>query len=177
MSKNTKFMVLNLDYELKDEERSDTAGKITPYSFVTRNLINIAFQQNYVSGMPDKTALIWRSIRRQLNSAIEDDKKDYMILSESDFNTIYDEVHKCNYLPPQASISPYLTDEVDKVKNRSGADNEALEAAALMLEKDATHEIEERGRESVIPSEGDVINKALKDVKETLKEVKEAKAS
>lgn len=170
MSKNTKLLVLELDYELKDAERSDDAGNITPYAAVTRNLINMAFQQNHqppvAQGMDNRTAKAWRSIRKQLDSAVDDDKKGYLLLAESDFDSIYEEVYKCKYMPAQALISPYLCDELDKVKHRSAADEEKLQEGTLKLEADVEHEMEKRDQEQLGSDEGgkDVVKRTLEEV-------------
>ncbi len=164
MSKNTKLLVLELDYELKDSERTDTAGKTIPYAQVSRNLINMAFQINHAQGMDSKTAKTWRSIRKQLESAI-DDGKNYVILSQSDSDAIYDEVYKCKYEPSQSMISPYLCDELDKVKNRSAADEDTLQEEILKLAEDIEHEMSERDRDQLIPdAKKDIVKKTLAEV-------------
>ncbi len=123
----TRLLQIEIDYELKDESRRDTDGKINPYSFLTRNLINIAFQQNHAQGMERKTRRVWRTIRKQLEQAIEVEKKDYVILSQSDFDQIYDEVTTCKFVPNNAVHAPYFEDELDKTKARSEADEERVQ--------------------------------------------------
>lgn len=165
MSNNTKLVILNLDYELKDTERSDGAGNITPYSNVTRNLINIAFQQNHTQGMDAKIARIWRSVRKQLDSAIDDEEKNWIIFAQSDFDSIYDEVYKCKYLPAQSIITPYLCDELDKVKHRGEIDEERLQRETLKLEDDIEHEMNKLDNEVLNMGKEDIIKKTLAEAK------------
>ena len=140
MGKGTKLLMLALDYKLQNGARKDAAGKINPYTFLTRNLINIAFQQNYAGGMPSNVSKSWRSIRIQLDAAIDDDKRDYVILSESDFDTVYKEVYDCKYIPGDSALAPYFYDELDCVKHRSGEDEEKVQSEMKEFEEKLAHE-------------------------------------
>jgi len=115
-----KLLLLDLDYEVDKEERTDPeTGRVNPYYNLSRLLINAAFQLNHAQGMDSNTSRAWRAIRTQMRQAIEEDKKFYLLLSQSDFDAIYREVYDCKYPPPQAVLAPYLYDELDKVKNRT----------------------------------------------------------
>lgn len=155
MATFTKLLKLEIDYELKDESRRDKDGKINPYSFLTRNLINAAFQQNHAQGMERKVRRTWRSIRKQLDQAIDVEKKSYVILPESDFSQLYDEVTKCNYVPSNAVHSPYFEDELDVVKARSEAEEEKVQRV--------TREFEETMKSKSFEP-GDVVKEKIADI-------------
>jgi len=131
-----KLLMLDLDYEVEEEERTDPeTGKINPYYNLTRLLINVAFQVNHAQGMDSNTSRAWRAIRNQMRAAIEEDKIFYLLLSQSDFDSIYKEVYDCKYPPPQAALAPYLYDELDKIKNRTSEDEDKVQRELKDLEE------------------------------------------
>ena len=139
---NERVLVLGLDYDLKDDERrqppenpGEESKELVPYRAVTRNLINHAFTTNHQKGMDSNTAKQWRGIRRQIEKAV-DDKADYIYISDTDFQRIYDEIYKCSFVPQMAFLAPVLYDELDKIKNRSLDEDERLKAQHLLTAGD-----------------------------------------
>ncbi len=155
MSKHDKLLMIELDYELTEEENKGLQGG-TP--ILTRNLVNNAYQLNYPT-MDDKMAKQWRSVRRILREAIED-KQGFIILSSSDFDSLYDEVYKAKFPAGLAQISPYLYDELDIVKRRSIEEEEKVQKEMTRL------------KEAVSESKTDPLSEGEKDaVKNKLEEV------
>lgn len=158
--------MLEMDYELTIKERTDDeTGKMNPYSFVTRNLINMAFHINYAAGMPSKIAKGWKSIRKPIDKAIKDGC-DYVILSEGELDSLSTEVYKCDYLPAQGQITPVLYEELDKVVRRSEAEEEIYQAEVIKFREDIAHHLEKQDREQMIPSEKDLVPAKLQEVQE-----------
>ena len=137
----TKLLNLELDYDLKEPEKEGLESS----SFITRNLINQAFQTNYRDGMDDKIARQWRVIRKLLDISVENEKNGYVIFSSSDFDTIYEEIYKCQYNPMMARFAPYLYDELDKVKHRSIEDEEKEQESMETLRKSSESSLMEAG--------------------------------
>ena len=132
---NTKLVNLELNYELSEAEAKDLKTKELGVSNITRNLINQAFTGNYAQpGVGEKTAKQWRSIRRALDHAIEEDKVNFVIFSLSDFDAVYDEVYKCLFNPMLARYAPYFYDELDIVKRRSN-DEETVTQDSMKINK------------------------------------------
>lgn len=118
-----KCLDLNLDYDMEDQQRKEAEGRIVPYREITVSLIRSAFMTNYAqNGMEPPISRQFRSIMKQL----EKSKTDYVILSETDFQRIFDELHKWKPNPVQAFIVPVLLDELDIVKVRKREDEDAL---------------------------------------------------
>ena len=127
MQPNTKLVNLELNYELSDAEENELKVKELGVSNITRNLINQAFTGNYAQGMDEKTAKQWRSIRRALDHAMEEDEVGFVILASSDFDAVYDEVYKCKYNPMLARYAPYFYDELDIVKRRTSEEEQVTQ--------------------------------------------------
>ena len=126
MSGTQKHFTINLNYGLPEENRIDPAtGILASNGYVTRNLINIAFQTNYEQGMDAETSRQWKSIRDAVDTAINTGER-YIILSLSDFNCVYSEIYACKFAPAQSMITPILFDELDIVKNRTQAENDKI---------------------------------------------------
>lgn len=137
MQPNTKLVNLELNYELSKAEEKDLNPDEKGVSNITRNLVNQAFTGNYAQGMEDKISKQWRSIRRVLDYAVEEEKTGFAIFSLSDFDSVYDEVHKCKYNPMMARFEPYLSDELNLVKHRSNEDEEKVQDDMEELKKAA----------------------------------------
>ncbi len=130
MGTNDKLLRMEIDYESdKDEKNPNLSG-------VTRNLIMLAFQTNYSSGMDDKMSRIWRNIRKVLDEAC-DEKTGFVLFSSSDFDTVYKEVYDCKYLPMMSRWAPYLYDELDIIKTRSPEDEQKIQAEMTALYEEA----------------------------------------
>jgi len=137
MQPNTKLLNLELEYELSEAEIKDLKANEVGVSNVTRNLINQAFTGNYAQGMEDKVSQQWRSIRRALDYAIDEEKAGYVIFSSLDFDAVFDEVHKCKFNPMLARFEPYLSDELKIVKQRSNEEEEKIQNDMEALKKAA----------------------------------------
>ena len=111
-----KVLTLELDYNLTEEELFDEQRKAVRYGHVSRNLITRSFHANHNQGMNVKTARVWRSISTQIEEVLECNLPN-IILSESEFSAIYDELYKCKLDPRLAFLLPVLCDELDRVKN------------------------------------------------------------
>ncbi len=120
---HTKLLNLELDYDLREAEKEGLKSS----SFITRNIINIAFQTNYEQGMSDKVSRLWRIIRKVLDDAVDVTECGYALFSASDFENVEQEVYKCKFSPAMARFVPYLLDELDFVKRRSDADEVKLQ--------------------------------------------------
>jgi len=155
MSKHTKLLMLELDYELNDEEKKGLEST----SLLTRNLINNAYQLNNQT-MGAKMSRQWRSVRRLLHEAVEDTKVGFVILSSSDFDSVYDEVYKCKYNAGLARLAPYLYDELDIVKNRSIEEEEKVQREMTMLKEVA----EDIKKEPLSKEEKKVVAEQLKEI-------------
>ena len=135
-----KVLNLDLDYELdkqRDEKAAEGAAKVPENPEITRNIIENAYAINHPS-MDAKTARQWRSIVKLMDEVLEDNKV-FLILSDSDFSSIYDEIYKCEFPHQQAFIVPVLLDELDRVKNRS--QKEAKEILETILMRDEVLQI------------------------------------
>ena len=111
-----KVLTLELDYGLTTEELIDENQKPVRHGHVSRNLITQAFHANHDRGMNVKIARVWRSVSTQIEEILEL-KLPNIILSESEFSAIYDELYKCKLSPRLAFLLPVLCDELDRVKN------------------------------------------------------------
>ena len=124
MGTNDKFFKINIDYQMADEDRSDNNGGLIPYHAVTRNLINVAYANNYSEGMDANASRIWREVRDVLEDACSGDTvQDHLVLPSTTFDSIYTEVYAAKFHPRQAVSLPFLLDELDVAKNRSQSDN------------------------------------------------------
>lgn len=115
-------LTISLDYDMADEARRDRDTKeVLDYRTFTKILIEQAFMLNHREGMDSKTARQFRLISKALEKAT-DDKLDAVEVSQTDFQTIYDEVYKARFVPAHAMIAPVLYDELDRLKARSEKD-------------------------------------------------------
>ncbi len=158
MSKHTKLLMLKLDYELSDTESKGLAEE-GGSAVLTRNLINNAYQLNNQT-MGPKVAKQWRSVRKLLQEAVEETKVGFVILSSSDFDSIYDEVYKCKFNPSLARLAPYLYDELDIVKQRSAEDEEKVQEEMMDL-KEA---VEDSKVEPLSEGEQGLVNEKLEEL-------------
>lgn len=113
---------LNLEYDLPDPKEGLPDGPDNPT--ITRNVIENAYAINHPS-MDAKVARQWRSLVKAMEEILKE-KKTFLILSESDFASVYEEVYKCKYPHQQAFIVPVLLDELDSIKNRTTKDAKAI---------------------------------------------------
>ena len=127
-----KVLTLELDYGLTKEELIDEKQEPVRHGHVSRNLITQAFHANHDRGMNVKVARVWRSVSTQIEEVLEL-KLPNIILSESDFSAIYDELYKCKLSPRLAFLLPVLCDELDRVKNLSKEGVQKELEAALVL--------------------------------------------
>lgn len=121
-----KCLQINLDYDLAETDQKDQEGTLieTVNQSITRNLIVGALQINHQK-MGAKLARQFRSIDKSLKKAI-DTKSDKILVSDSDFDTIYNELYSCEISPQLAYFLPILLDEVDKIKNRNAEEESIL---------------------------------------------------
>ena len=129
----SRLLKLDLDYELRIDERMNARGETNPYHNVTRNLIDVAFQLNYEK-MDQQTARLWRALRRQLDHSIEDGH-DCVILSAYEFDALDKEIKGCNYPPGNALLATYLCDELDAVKARTNEQEAKVQDDQRALEQ------------------------------------------
>lgn len=155
MSKHTKLLMLELDYELTEEEKKGLEST----SLLTRNLINNAYQINNPN-MDSKMSRQWRSVRRLLQDAVEDTKAGFIIFSSGDFDSLYDEVYKCMFPAGLSRTAPYLYDELDIVKNRSIEEEEKIQREMLSLQES----VEDSKKEPLSEEEEKVVNEKLGEV-------------
>lgn len=155
MSKHTKLLKLELDYELTEEEKKGLEST----SLLTRNIINNAYQLNNPN-MDSDMSKQWRSVRRLLQEAIEDTKAGFIVFSSSDFDSLYDEVYKCKFPAGLARLAPYLYDELDIVKNRSIEEEEKVQKEMTGL-KEA---VEDLKKTALSEKEKSVVKDKLEEV-------------
>lgn len=113
---------LNLDYDLPEPKEGQPDSPDNPT--ITRNIIENAYAINNPN-MGAKLSRQWRSLVKAMEEILKE-KKTFLILSESDFASVYDEVYKCKYPHQQAFIVPVLLDELDSIKNRTPKDSKAI---------------------------------------------------
>jgi len=154
MSKHTKLLLLEIDYELSETESKDLEST----SLLTRNLINNAYQENNPR-MGEKIAKQWRSVRKMLEEAIEK-KLGYVIFSPADSDSVYEQVYKAEYVAAQARLSPYLLDELDITKHRSPEEEEKVQKEMTAL-KEA---VDDSKKEPLSDPEKKAVDEKLKEI-------------
>jgi len=128
---NAPFKILrtNLDYgftkkQLYRGKTKDGEEDYLTYPELTGQLILIAFTSNHQQMDADE-ARFYRMLRLVFGDEV-DHIPDEIQLSRTDFDRIYDEMHKCSKWPAfQAFAVPVLLDELSVVKNRTQAEDEA----------------------------------------------------
>ncbi len=124
----SKVLNLNLDYGMEKEREKaaeNPKGPQVPENpVISRNIIENCYAINNPS-MGAKMAREWRSIVKSMDEVIAA-KKSFLILSDSDFSSLAEELYKCKFPHQQAFIVPILLDEVDLVKRRSKKDADEI---------------------------------------------------
>ena len=109
----SKVLNLNIDYEMEKEREkaadNPNGPQVPENPVITRNIIENCYAINNPS-MGAKIARKWRSIVKAMDEIIAA-KKSFLILSDGDFSSLYDEVYKCKFPHQQAFIVPLLLDE------------------------------------------------------------------